>query len=213
MTGTSYSRMGSEASWAISPFPGRWDFINGIIAAPTCHVARPGTGLLRHIEITARRDDARGNLIAMRRSRPCVESTGLRRFAPTTTTSSILTACKYGISVRPPVPGPELEEPPPKACHPPRPWGTLLSAVPHVLHRDNDRPSVWCRLGPVGRGPSRPSPTVGRTGDRAAGSPTPPAGMARAERTGRPCGPRRDQKRRLSVRLPPKSVLPKPAVA
>ncbi len=39
------------------------DFINGIVAAPTCHVALPGADFLRHLETTARRADARGNLM------------------------------------------------------------------------------------------------------------------------------------------------------
>lgn len=38
-------------------------FINGIVAAPTCHVALPGTDFLQHLETTARRADARGNLM------------------------------------------------------------------------------------------------------------------------------------------------------
>ena len=39
------------------------DFINGIVAAPTCHVALPGADFLRHLETTVRRADARGNLM------------------------------------------------------------------------------------------------------------------------------------------------------
>ena len=39
------------------------DFINGIVAAPTCHVALPGAGFLQHLETTVRRADARGNLM------------------------------------------------------------------------------------------------------------------------------------------------------
>lgn len=39
------------------------DFINGIVAAPTCHVALPGADFLQHLETTVRRADARGNLM------------------------------------------------------------------------------------------------------------------------------------------------------
>ena len=39
------------------------DFIDGIVAAPTCHVALPGAEFLRHLETTVRRADARGNLM------------------------------------------------------------------------------------------------------------------------------------------------------
>lgn len=39
------------------------DFINGIVAAPTCCVALPGADFLQHLETTARRADARGNLM------------------------------------------------------------------------------------------------------------------------------------------------------
>ena len=39
------------------------DFINGIVAAPTCSIALPGTDFLRHLETTVRRADARGNLM------------------------------------------------------------------------------------------------------------------------------------------------------
>ena len=39
------------------------DFINGIVAAPTCHVALPGVGFLGQLETTVRRAAARGNLM------------------------------------------------------------------------------------------------------------------------------------------------------
>lgn len=39
------------------------DFINGVVAAPTCHVALPGADFLQHLDTTARRADARGNLM------------------------------------------------------------------------------------------------------------------------------------------------------
>ena len=39
------------------------DFINGVVAAPTCHVALPGADFLRHLEATVRRADVRGNLM------------------------------------------------------------------------------------------------------------------------------------------------------
>ncbi len=39
------------------------DFINGIVAAPTCRIALPGADFLGHLETTARNADARGNLM------------------------------------------------------------------------------------------------------------------------------------------------------
>ena len=39
------------------------DFINGLVAAPTCHVTLPGADFLQHLETTVRRADARGNLL------------------------------------------------------------------------------------------------------------------------------------------------------
>ena len=39
------------------------DFINRIVAAPTCHVALPGADFLRYLETTVHKADARGNLM------------------------------------------------------------------------------------------------------------------------------------------------------
>ncbi len=46
-----------------STVPQAMDFINGIVAAPTCHVALPGAGFLLQLETTVRQADARGNLM------------------------------------------------------------------------------------------------------------------------------------------------------
>lgn len=39
------------------------EFVNGIVAAPTCCVALPGAEFLGHLDTTARQAEARGNLM------------------------------------------------------------------------------------------------------------------------------------------------------
>ncbi len=39
------------------------DFVNSLIAAPTCVVVRPEAGFLKHLEVAIRQADARGNLV------------------------------------------------------------------------------------------------------------------------------------------------------
>ena len=39
------------------------DFVNGVVAAPTCCIALPGADFLGHLKTVARQADARGNLM------------------------------------------------------------------------------------------------------------------------------------------------------